>query len=85
MTEGAPYISTGESETVERAVRTGVQAFSPALIVEGLRVWHVWEPEPEQLVWVLAVLPFLMALGQNLWEQTIGRKFLGRRPPPVEV
>jgi hypothetical protein len=80
-TEAAPIVSTGPSETVERVTRTGLQTLTPALIVEGLRVWHLWEPEPAQLAWVLGAAPVLLALGQNLWERTLGRKLLGRATP----
>lgn len=76
MTE--PTISIGSSETTERVVRTGVQALSPALIVEGLRVFHVWEPEPQQLAWVLGASPVIIAYVQNAWEKARGRKFIGK-------
>jgi hypothetical protein len=78
VTEAAPLISTGQSETVERVTRTAAQTLTPALIVEGLRVWHLWEPEPAQLAWTLGAAPILLASLQNLWERTVGRKLLGR-------
>lgn len=76
--EQQPIISTGSSETTERVVRTGAQALSPALIIEGLRVFHIWEPEPAQLTWLLTFSTVAAALAQNRWEQARGRKLLGR-------
>lgn len=73
-----PLISTGPSETTERVTRTGVQALSPAIVIEGLRVFHVWEPEPAQLTWLLSFSTIALALGQNWWERAKGRKLLGR-------
>jgi hypothetical protein len=72
-----PVISTGTSEEVARTVRTAGQTLTPALIVEGLRVFHLWEPEPAQLVWVLGAAPILLAFVQNRWEKARGRRLIG--------
>lgn len=80
MPEQQPVISTGSSETTERVIRTGAQALSPALVIEGLRVFHVWEPEPAQLTWLLTSSTVAAALAQNWWERRKGRKLLGRTP-----
>jgi hypothetical protein len=77
MTESAPIISTGTSEEVARTVRTAGQTLTPALIVEGLRVFHLWQPEPAQLVWVLGAAPIILAFIQNKWEKAKGRRLIG--------
>jgi hypothetical protein len=77
-----PVITTGTSETVARTVRTAGQTLTPALIVEGLRVFHLWEPEPAQLVWVLGAAPIILAFIQNKWEKAKGRKLIGAETKP---
>lgn len=75
--EAAPMISTGSSEEVARTVRTAGQALTPALVVEGLRAFGLWEPEPAQLVWVLGAAPVILAFIQNKWEKARGRRLIG--------
>lgn len=74
-----PIISTGTSEITERVARTGLQAMSPALILEGLRVFDIWNPDPTQTAWLLSSGTIVFALIQNWWETVKGRKLLGRR------
>lgn len=75
--EARPIISTGTSETTARVVRTGAQALTPALVIEGLRVFRIWEPEPAQLTWLLSFSTVATALAQNWWERWRGRKLIG--------
>lgn len=73
-----PLIGLGPSTVVTPVVRTGLQVLSPALVLEGLRVFHVWEPEPDQVAWLMSAGTVVFAAVQNWVEQRKGRKLLGR-------
>ena len=80
MVEQQPVLSAGPVATP--VLRTGLQAVSPALILQGLAVFEVWHPTAEQTAWLMAASTAAFALGQNLLERWRKRKLIGRPVPP---
>jgi hypothetical protein len=80
MIEQQPILSAGPVATP--VLRTGLQALSPALILQGLEVFEIWHPTAEQTAWLMAASTVAIALGQNLFERWRNRKLIGRPVPP---
>jgi hypothetical protein len=78
--EQQPILSAGPVATP--VLRTGLQALSPALILQGLQVFEVWHLTAEQAAWLMAAGTAATALGQNLFERWRHRKLIGRPVPP---
>lgn len=79
----APLISTGSSPAVAAVVRTGGQALTPAFLLQGLRVFGIWEPSGEQTDWLIAFGAVLTAALQWAVERRRGRKLIGATPHPA--
>jgi hypothetical protein len=82
MIEQQPVLSAGPVATP--VLRTGLQALTPALILQGLAVFNVWTLTAEQAAWLMAASTAAAALGQNLLERWRNRKLIGRPVPPPE-
>jgi hypothetical protein len=77
-----PLISTGNSAAVAAVVRTSGQVLTPAFVLQGLRVFDLWEPSGEQTDWLLAFGAILTVAVQWTIERIKGRKLIGATPPP---
>jgi hypothetical protein len=77
-----PLISTGDSAAVAAVVRTSGQVLTPAFILQGLRVFDVWEPSGDQTDWLMALGAILTVAAQWAIERMKGRKLIGATPPP---
>jgi len=80
MIEQQPILTAGPVMTP--VLRTGIQAFTPALILQGFVVFDLWHPTPEQTAWLIAAGTTIIALAQNLIERRRNRKLIGRPVPP---
>ena len=80
MIEQQPVLTAGPVATP--VLRTGLQALTPALILQGFAVFNVWRPDPDQTGWLMAASTVGIALGQNLLERWRNRKLIGRPVPP---
>lgn len=80
MIEQQPILSAGPVATP--VLRTGLQALTPALILQGFVVFEIWHPTGEQSAWLIAASTAAAALGQNLLERWRNRKLIGRPVPP---
>jgi hypothetical protein len=80
MIEQQPILTAGPVATP--VLRTGLQALSPALILQGLEVFEIWHPTAEQTAWLMAASTVAIALAQNLFERWRNRKLIGRPVPP---
>jgi hypothetical protein len=82
MIEQQPILSAGPVATP--VLRTGLQALTPALILQGFAVFHIWDPSADQTAWLITMGTVAAALGQNMLERWRNRKLIGRPvPPPV--
>jgi hypothetical protein len=80
MIEQQPILTAGPVATP--VLRTGLQAFTPALILQGFAVFDIWHPTSDQTAWLMAASTAALALGQNLVERWRKRKLIGRPVPP---
>jgi hypothetical protein len=80
MIEQQPILTAGPVATP--VLRTGLQALTPALVLQGFQVFHIWDPSADQMAWMSTMGTIATALGQNLLERWRGRKLIGRPVPP---
>lgn len=80
MTENQPILTAGPVATP--VLRTGLQALTPALILQGFVLFEIWQPNGEQAAWLITASTAGMALAQNLIERWRKRKLIGRPVPP---
>jgi hypothetical protein len=80
MIEQQPILTAGPVMTP--VLRTGIQGFGMALILQGFVVFDIWHPTPDQTTWLMAAGATAGALGQNLVERWQKRKLIGRPVPP---
>jgi hypothetical protein len=73
-----PTVQTGGSATTGAVIRTGLQALTPTLILEGFQVFNVWHPTADQMQWLITVGTPLTAWLQWRWEIHRGRKLIGK-------
>jgi hypothetical protein len=81
MTEQQPILTAGPVATP--VLRTGLQALTPALVLQGFHVFNIWDPTADQTAWMITMGTVAAALGQNLIERWRKRKLIGRPVPAV--
>jgi hypothetical protein len=79
MIEQQPILTAGPVMTP--VLRTGIQGFGMALVLQGFVVFDVWHPTADQTTWLMAAGTSAGALGQNLIERWRKRKLIGRPVP----
>lgn len=83
VAQDAPNVSTGNSQAVGFAARTGIQAVTGSFIVEGIELFGFVDFTEDQAKWLGVALTVVLSFVQNFFEQRRNRRFIGPAPTPA--
>lgn len=70
-----PFVTFGK--IAAPVARTGGQGISAEFIIQGIEVFHIWNPDEAQHAWMIVAGTVLMSWITNYLENRAGRRLIG--------